>query len=265
MLSHRERMLALACGAMAAVAVFGPAVADPGAAQVFVDHRAWEAVPNAGDVLSNLAFLAAGLAGLWQLARVPLRAIDAMERAMAALFFVGLMLTAGASAWYHWVPEAAGLAIDRTGMSVAFAGLLGLAAGTRVSGRAAAALGLTALLLGPFAARAALDGNVVPWALVQFGGAALLAWMACLRPRASALTVGWFGVLVAYILAKLFEANDAHVFAISGELVSGHTLKHVVAALAALPVISALGAARERRQNGRLRTKASTHRPLGQA
>jgi hypothetical protein len=48
-------------------------------------------------------------------------------------------------------------------------------------------------------------------------------------------------VIVFYVLAKLFELGDATVFELTGHLVSGHTLKHLAAALAAWPVIRALG------------------------
>ncbi|HZN46068.1 MAG TPA: hypothetical protein VFB71_00470, partial [Ramlibacter sp.] len=62
--------------------------------------------------------------------------------------------------------------------------------------------------------------------------------------------VRWILVLAAYAVAKLFEVGDHVVYEGSGQLFSGHTLKHVVAAFAAWPVIAAL-AAHGRRQNGR--------------
>jgi hypothetical protein len=43
-----------------------------------------------------------------------------------------------------------------------------------------------------------------------------------------------------YALAKLLESGDDFVFHLSGETVSGHSLKHMAAALAAWPVIAAL-------------------------
>jgi hypothetical protein len=58
-------------------------------------------------------------------------------------------------------------------------------------------------------------------------------------------------VLLAYALAKLFEANDQVVYAGFPELLSGHSLKHVVAALAAWPVLHGV-ALRVRGQNDRI-------------
>jgi hypothetical protein len=48
-----------------------------------------------------------------------------------------------------------------------------------------------------------------------------------------------FVVVALYILAKLFEALDKQVFAIGG-VVSGHTLKHLTAALACYFVLRML-------------------------
>jgi hypothetical protein len=168
------------------------------------------------------------------------------------VFFAGLLLTAFTSGGYHLAPDDTGLALDRFGMSVAFAGLLGLAVAARISDRAGVTLAASLLVLGPASVLAwALTANVLPWAMVQFGGmAVLLLALAVGGERAGALEVRWSLVLLAYAAAKLCEANDHAILQASGELLSGHTLKHAVAALAAVPVLAAL-AVRRRRQNGR--------------
>ncbi len=169
---------------------------------------------------------------------------------MAALFFGGLVLTSLGSAWYHLQPDDASLVIDRCGMGFAFAGLLGLAAAGRVSERAGALLGLAVLVLAPVSVHLwSISGNLLAWVVVQFGGMALVLALACLRPRISGLGIRWGWVIAAYAAAKALELGDHEVYAFTGHLVSGHTLKHAVAALAAWPVISALGALHLSRQN----------------
>jgi hypothetical protein len=66
--------------------------------------------------------------------------------------------------------------------------------------------------------------------------------LACafMRPLPHALPVRWLPVLAAYGVAKVFEANDHAIFELTGHILSGHTLKHLVAALAALPVIASM-------------------------
>jgi hypothetical protein len=250
MLSKTETLLLAACAALVAIALFGPALPGPAQPHGFADARTLLGMPFALDVLSNLPFALAGLAGLAMLWQAPRGVTSNMQRAMAELFFAGLILVAFASGWYHLHPDDAGLAIDRYAMAIAFAGLLGLAAAGRVSDRAGTVLGLALLLLGPLAVRAwAATGNLLPWVLVQFGGMLLLVALAWLRPQPGALPVRWFAVLGAYGLAKLAEVNDHAIFAATGEWLSGHTIKHIVAAMAAVPVLMAIRQARESGQN----------------
>jgi hypothetical protein len=132
-------------------------------------------------------------------------------------------------------------------MVLAFAGLLGLAAMQAVSTRAGMALATAVLVLGPLSVHAwSLTGNVLPWAVLQFGGMALILGCACMRPaQARELPVRWALLIAIYALAKLLELGDHAVFEWTGHLVSGHSLKHVVAACAAWPVVTALLAARK--------------------
>lgn len=259
-LSRAEAILLTGLAALLVLALFGPAVHQPGAYHHFADQRALWQLPMALDVLSNLPFALAGSIGWIVLLRVPARVLGNVERGMVALFFTGLLLTAAASAWYHLAPDDAGLAVDRCGMAVAFAGLSGAAAG-RISERAGAWLGLAVLLLGPLAARGALDtGNVLPWAVVQFGGMALMVLLVLCHSRHAALAVRWGLVLLAYALAKLLELHDQEVFALTAQWVSGHTLKHVVAAVAAGPVIYALWNFGESGQNAAKATSQAGRR-----
>ena len=250
LLSKTETWLLAACAGLLALAVLGPALAQAADHHAFADRRVLWGIPFAMDVLSNLPFALAGLAGAWTLQRLPAGALGGAQRTMAALFFTGLLLTAAGSAWYHWRPDDAGLAIDRCGMAVAFAGLLGLAAAGRISERAGDWLGGGVLLAAPAAVGVWMyTGNVLPWAVVQFGGVALLLAFALMRPRADALPIRWGLVLLAYAAAKLLELNDHAVYELTDHRVAGHALKHAVAALAAWPVLAAVGALRKPRQN----------------
>ena len=91
-------------------------------------------------------------------------------------------MTAAASGIYHWRPDDAGLVIDRLGMVVVFAGLLGLAAADRAGPRAGVLLAVVVLLLGPLSVWTwSATGNVLPWVVVQFGGMLLVLWLAACR------------------------------------------------------------------------------------
>ncbi|AMO25352.1 hypothetical protein UC35_09275 [Ramlibacter tataouinensis] len=239
-------------GALGALAVFGPAIAQAPQAHAFADQRLLWGIPHALDVLSNLPFALAGGWGLAALQRAPGTPGLRWQRACVQLFFIGLLLTAVGSSLYHLAPNDLGLAFDRGAMGVAFAGLLGMLAAARVSERAGACLAAALLALAPASVAVWLaSGNVLPWAVVQFGGIALLLLMLALGPgRSGSLPVRWSLVLLAYAVAKLLEANDHAVLEVTGQLLSGHTLKHLAASCAAWPVIAALASLRQR-QNAR--------------
>ena len=257
-LSRRERALVLFFALLLLLALFGPALLAPGMGGApFADDRGWPQLPHAMDVLSNLPFAVLGVWGLrwlrWhdeahehvqdalmphQAAHPPINLLDC-----AWMFFAGLVLTAAGSAFYHLQPDALRLAADRAGMAVAFAGLIGCAVCERVSARAGWPAAWFVLGAGLLAvAVCQKTGNVLPWALAQFGGMALVLVLALARPAKGAigLKLGW--VIFLYALAKLFELGDHAIYEATRQVISGHSLKHLTAALAALPVLHALQA-----------------------
>lgn len=252
--SRAETVLLTGCAALAAIALAAPALGQSVHYHQFADARGWLGLPNAANVLSNLLFLLFGLYGWALLARVR-AAMGRVELAGATVFFGGLLLTAAASSIYHWQPVDATLALDRSAMAAAFAGLLALATAGRVGSRAAVMLGVALLAAGPVSVWIWLEsGNLLPWALVQGGGMLLLVALALKSPLAGALAVRWGWVVGIYAVAKVLEIADQAVFDFTGAALSGHSAKHVVAAFSALPVIFAL--------NRRLRT---AHNPQASA
>jgi hypothetical protein len=257
-LSRRERGLLFTFALLTLVAFFGPALpaVDVALAAAFADDRAWHGLPNAMDVLSNVPFVVIGFLGLYRLNRIdrshqealaefPLAppASDPPDNTLdcAWLFFAGLIATAAGSAFYHLMPDAPRLAADRAGMAVAFAGLIGIAVCERVSQRAGWPVAWFVLTAGLLAAEVCQEtGNVMPWALVQFGGMALVLTLALATPMRGAvgLKLGW--VIFFYALAKVFELADQQIYEATRHMVSGHTLKHLAASLAGLPVLLAL-------------------------
>ena len=238
--SPETAMLAV-CTLLLLIALLGPSVGQPANYHQFADQHTWFGIPFAMDVLTNLPFAVWGIIGLLRLRELPRHRLDASQRGTAKLFFAGLVLTAICSGWYHWEPRDAGLAVDRLGMVVAFAGLIGLAAAGRISARIGLTVPFAVLLLGPLSVASwAITGNVLPWVVLQFGGMTLVLWMARIPRLVGALPIRWGVVIGIYALAKLLEQGDHQVYALLGNTISGHSLKHVVASLAAWPVLSAL-------------------------
>ena len=84
-----------------------------------------------------------------------------------------------------------------------------------------------------------------PYVWVQFFPILLVVLIATMeKPRYTGERFSLFAVFFAYALAKVLELEDKVVFRATGDVVSGHTLKHVAAALA--PGVVALWIARRR-------------------
>lgn len=248
-LTRSETGLLAALALAVVLARFGPAVAQYADYHAFADQRSLWGMPYAMDVLSNAPFALLGAWGLLRLRSVhtpPARRngfvalvpCDA-QRPLAQLFFVGLLLTALCSSYYHLQPNDLGLTIDRTGMLAAFAGLMGLSAADRISARAGQWTAAAVLVLGPVALVVwAMTGNLLPWSVLQGGGMLLVVSLTLRKPLIGAWGVPLLAVIAWYVLAKLLELGDHHILALTDGLVSGHTLKHMAAAMAAWPVLA---------------------------
>ncbi len=263
-LKNLEMTLIAAVLSLLALALVGPSITQPLHQHAFADQRMWGGIPFAMDVLSNLSFAAWGLAGCLSLFGLLRRAKLSTEQALAGLFFAGLVLTTAASSWYHLQPDDAGLGVDRLGMVIAFAGLLGMAVAGRISHRAGAAMAGAVLLLGPMSVWFWLaSGNVLPWLVIQFGGMALIVWMAFIKPLEGGLALRWGAVIAIYVIAKLLEVADHQIYELTSHAISGHTLKHLVASLAAWPVLTAVVSASGRSRNqGRIHVTNSDNSPV---
>ncbi|WP_311223696.1 MULTISPECIES: hypothetical protein [unclassified Acidovorax] len=245
--SSSEAALYLAFAALAALATWGPHVTQGADPHAFADQRTLWGLAHAMDVLTNLPFAVAGGIGLWAVCRWLARGANGQRNgqvvtaAMAGLFFAGLLLTAAGSSLYHWQPHGITLLADRAGMLVAFAGALGLAVASRIGTRAAWVTPGVVLVSGWLALRAwGLSGQLLPWGVLQGGGMLLMVWLATKPVLAGRLPVSLAALIGWYALAKVLELGDHAVWQASGGIVSGHSLKHVAAALAAWPVMAAL-------------------------
>ena len=222
------------------VVILAPPTAQPLAYHAFADGRTYLGVANFLDVVSNAAFLGAGLAGL----RITLDARTAFgvsaERWPYATFFVGLVLTAFGSAWYHLQPDNERLFWDRLPMTVAFMSLVAAQIGDRFDARTGTRALLPLLAIGAAtvmywrATERSGAGNLVPYGVLQLWALGVLTIL-LLRPSRYSHGNAVLGVLATYLVAKLCEHLDAAIFD-AVKIVSGHTLKHCVAAIGGIVV-----------------------------
>ncbi|HEY5929363.1 MAG TPA: ceramidase domain-containing protein, partial [Burkholderiales bacterium] len=205
----------------------------------FADSRTFLGIANAGDTLSNLAILVAGLMGLafiWrEYANGSSRRFVVREEMRAyAVLFAAVAITGFGSAWYHLAPNDLRLVWDRLPMSFSFTALLAVTIAERIRLTVGLRILVPLLLLGGASVGWwHATGNLLPYAAVQYGSIAMI--LAIVMKFRSRYTHGNYilGVLAIYAAAKAAEAFDSQIFAIV-QIASGHTLKHLLAAAAVL-------------------------------
>ena len=199
----------------------------------FVDTRNFLTVANFFDVMSNLAFLGIGTFGfVFCLNNNP-----GPARSAWLFVFSGVILVSFGSAYYHLSPTDETLVWDRLAMSIGFMGLLSALLTEYVEAR-------LSILLAPLVVVGI--SSVVYWHF--FDDLRLYAWVQFM-PLLTILFVTalfrgqhthqWLllSVFGWYALAKLAEFYDMAVFQITGEFISGHTLKHLLAAIGCYSIL----------------------------
>jgi len=218
-----------------AAAVLAPPLTTPDAFRTLADTRGLLGIPNFADVASNVALLLAGAWGLFSLRRAAFA--DPAERWPYAATFLMVALTAPGSVYYHLAPDDARLVWDRLPISMGFMALLCAVLAERVGVKAGVRLLLPLMLAGAVSVLywrwSVLQGaeNLLPYAAVQFGALAAIVLAVLLFPARYTRGADFFVAFGLYALAKVAEGLDAEIYAL-GHLVSGHTLKHLLAAAA---------------------------------
>ena len=239
----RQVPLAIIAILVAAGLWYGP-ITQPAGYHAFADQSAYYDIPHFADVVSNIGFALVALTGALLLRRRQRHPSLAHSWSGYRLFLIGLFLTALGSAYYHLDPDNARLFWDRLPIALACGGLL--------AGVWADASQKSADLMTNWMAVLAvysvawwyftdlLDvGDLRPYLMFQIAPMLLIPlWQWIYRsPAADRLS---FGVaLVLYAAAKVTELYDHEIAAQLGTM-TGHTLKHLLATLAAAVIVARL-------------------------
>lgn len=228
-----------------------PPVPQPADYHQFADQRVFFGIPNFNDVISNLAFFLSGGAGLVLLARVcrtPAQTTfhDLRERLPYGVLFFSVTAAALGSMVYHWTPDVDHLMWDRLPIVIGIAALLSATLVDRIS----PVVGLWALpLLVVSAVFSVLHwywtelqgtGNLNFYIVMQFYSILLIAWISLRFPSRYTRGKDVYQVIALYAIAKLAEMLDGKIFVWTDGWISGHTLKHLIAAYAAYRIVQIL-------------------------
>lgn len=218
----------LAAAALVAVLALPPIAQDP-AYHDFADGRGLFGIPGFLNIATNLGFLAVGIAGIL---------LCATQKGLSArrawtTCFIGVALVFFGSAYYHLAPDNDTLVWDRLPMSIGFMALSVAVLADYINPRLEKILLAPAIILGL--------ASVIYWyyaddlrlyVLVQFLPllmipAVLLLFGGVRKDRGYLLIA-----LAIYMVSKLAEHFDHALFSLTGDIISGHSLKHLLAATA---------------------------------
>jgi len=204
-----------------------PSIAQDPAYHMLADDRAFLGVRNVANVVSNAAFLIVGFIGL----RLCLgRGVDGASRAWTVFFF-GVLLIAFGSAWYHLNPDNQTLVWDRLPMTVSFMALFAALVAEHVRPDIERGLLRGALAVGIFSVGWwHYTGDLRPYVWVQFAPLLALLFMVVAFPGGYSHRGYLMLGLLLYGLAKAAELGDAAIFSATSGAISGHSLKHLLAA-----------------------------------
>jgi hypothetical protein len=240
---HKHRinvLLLITAFSLVFMLFFGRIPQDPFYHQ-FADTRKILCIPNFWNVVSNLPFL---LVGIYGLARSRYLAAPQCKNGYIAVCS-GIFLVGFGSAFYHINPSTYSLLWDRLPMTIAFMALFSMLLEERVMTDFNVpvlwfflSLGLGAVGYWYWTEIQGV-GDLRIYVLVQFLPMLLIPLILWLFDRNHLNGHLLVCALIFYVVAKLAEYLDAEIFNAT-QLLSGHTVKHLLASIAAFYIILAV-------------------------
>ncbi len=243
-------ILGISSAVVLLVAAILPPMAQPIAYHLFADQKLFFGIPNFLNVVSNLAILFSGALGLLFILRSDQSTmqqcfINQKECWPYLVVFLSVVVTGFGSAYYHWAPDNTSLLWDRLPIAT---GVTALLAATMVE-RIGLRVGLWALpflvLLGVVSVlywywtEQSGAGNLNFYIVVQFYSLLLIVLLGLFFPSNYTHGGDMYKVIGLYIIAKLAETFDLDIYNF-GQVISGHTIKHLLAAIAIYLIVRML-------------------------
>jgi len=192
----------------------------------YADQRSFLGIPNFFNVITTVLFLILGVMGLWKIGHQR----KTFLRTVWLIFFMATIGIALGSGYYHLDPSDQRLFWDRLSISTAFMALLAGVLTERIS------LNIAKNVV-PFLLLAGM-GSIFYWGstgdlrfylLMQYFPIISLPLLCFCFPKKGDKYI--YGVVIFYLLAKGVEIYDMQIFSFTHQMVSGLTLKQLLAAV----------------------------------
>lgn len=187
----------------------------------FSDKQTFLGIPNFLNVISNLPFLVVGVLGLVYSLNLK------VNKFQYYVFFTGILFVSFGSAYYHFNPTSQTLVWDRLPMTLAFMALFSIIISEFISEKAGQVLFVPLMCVGIISIVVWLiSSDLRMYALVQFYPMFAMPIVLLFNKMKVNSSKPYWLLLLAYILAKLFEHFDSEIHEVF-KIISGHTLKHI--------------------------------------
>jgi len=235
---------------MVLIPILMPPISQSVGYHQFADQRTYFGIPNFFNVVSNIFIFFSGLAGLILLMRpreslLHITFIKFSERWPYFILFLSVIMASLASTYYHLAPDNIRLVWDRFPIAIGIVTLLSTVLIERIN-TSIGFISLPCLILFGVGSVIYWDwseqfglGNLNYYIVVQFYS--ILAIILLSKYFSSRYTggAGIYVVIILYAFAKLAETLDHEIYSL-GQVISGHSVKHLLVGLAVFQIVHML-------------------------
>ncbi len=233
-------LVVVSVSVVASVFLFLKPIAQNAHYHAFANEFNFCGISNFANIISNLGFVLVGAIGLHVCIK------HKQFNLVHITLVLGIFLTGFGSAYYHFAPNNSTLVWDRIPMTLIFSSFFALILSKYFSEKTArivwvinASIGILSVLYWQYTESLG-RGDLRLYAIVQFLPMLLIIIMLLLNQQTNKqLFKTLVYVMFWYIVAKLFEYFDHHIFEII-HLISGHPLKHIAASIATYYMLALL-------------------------
>ena len=206
----------------------------------FADQRTILSIEHFWNVASNIPFFVFGLLGMFFMMN---KSHNTTLPINSFVFYLGICLTSVGSMYYHHHPCNETLVWDRLPMAISFIAFFSIIIGDCMCATTGKKILFPLVLLGII--------SIIYWqmtkekghedlrfyVLIQFLPIILIPVILLLYNNQNQNIKTYWYILAIYVVAKICEASDEFIFA-SFKIISGHSLKHLIASLAPILLLT---------------------------
>lgn len=234
-LDYRTALIFGLCLISVIAASLLPAIAQDPSYHLFSDSVTLWGIPHFWNTVSNLPFLYVGAMGYIKLNQSKLNVSNELSLALR-IFYAGVFFVGVGSGYYHLNPNNVTLVWDRLPMTIGFMALFSVVIAEYISIKTAKALLPPLIFAGVlsvaywYISESNHQGDLRPYALVQFLPMLVIPVILLSYKHPFEHAKGYWLLIACYGMAKVLEHFDPQIHSALA-IMSGHALKHAIAAL----------------------------------